>query len=125
MEKTIKDYVDITEMRERDKQIFKLRFGLNKNKEILTLDAIGGMFGVGRERVRQIEARAIAYIRSRMVEDGFSWEDASKKIKDFRICSRKELLRNGLTKNKVKHFIEEYEDIVELVKKDIRNGRKI
>ena len=42
----------------REAQILRLRFGLDHEPE-LTLEAIGQRFGVTRERIRQIEAKAI------------------------------------------------------------------
>ena len=46
----------------RDSDILCLRFGLTNNRS-LTLEEIGQRYGVSRERVRQIEARAIQQMR--------------------------------------------------------------
>ncbi|MBW3003853.1 sigma-70 family RNA polymerase sigma factor [Candidatus Woesearchaeota archaeon] len=46
----------------REKKIIELRFGLN-NKDPETLEQVGAKFGVTRERIRQIEAKAIARLR--------------------------------------------------------------
>lgn len=46
----------------REQKVLELRFGLNDNK-IFTLDEIGQMLGVTRERIRQIENKAIRKIR--------------------------------------------------------------
>ena len=53
---------------ENEKQILTLRFGLDDN-EPQTLDVIGRSFGVTRERIRQIEAKAMGKLR-KMVESG-------------------------------------------------------
>ena len=48
---------------ERDKLIIEMRFGLNGQEE-LTLNEIAQKFEVGRERIRQIEGRALRKLRS-------------------------------------------------------------
>ncbi len=48
---------------DRARDIIVSRYGLGKNTEKLTLDAIGKGYGITRERVRQIENYAIANIR--------------------------------------------------------------
>lgn len=52
--------LDILRPRERD--VLKLRFGLNDGNK-RTLEEIGQLFGVSRERVRQIETRALNKLR--------------------------------------------------------------
>ena len=47
---------------DREKEILKLRFGFNSSR-ILTLEEIGNMYGVTRERIRQIEAKALKKLR--------------------------------------------------------------
>lgn len=47
---------------EREQKVLKLRYGLTADG-VLTLDAIGEQFGVGRERIRQIEAKALRRLR--------------------------------------------------------------
>ncbi|MGM0139117.1 RNA polymerase primary sigma factor [Enterococcus sp. DIV0755b] len=58
LEKTL-DYLN-----EKERKIIDLRFGL-KDGEIKTLEEIGQMFGVTRERIRQIEAKAIRKLKKR------------------------------------------------------------
>jgi len=45
-----------------ERRVITLRFGLN-DEDILTLESIGKIFGVTRERIRQIEAKAIEKLR--------------------------------------------------------------
>lgn len=47
------------DLSDRQRQVIEGRFGVGNEKEPKTLEAIGGGFGVTRERVRQIEASAL------------------------------------------------------------------
>jgi RNA polymerase primary sigma factor len=47
----------------REELILRLRFGLNPDGEEYSLEAIGRLLGVTRERVRQLEARALETLR--------------------------------------------------------------
>jgi RNA polymerase primary sigma factor len=47
----------------REEKVLRLRFGLNGDGAELTLQKIGSKFAVVRERVRGIEARALAKLR--------------------------------------------------------------
>ncbi|MAG92771.1 MAG: RNA polymerase subunit sigma-70 [Planctomycetaceae bacterium] len=53
--------LDQLDARERD--IILCRFGLNRGSEPQTLEQVGGQFGVTKERIRQIEARALGKLR--------------------------------------------------------------
>jgi DNA-directed RNA polymerase delta subunit len=48
---------------ERSRDVMIKRYGLGKDSEPMTLDAIGKTYGITRERVRQIENHALAVIR--------------------------------------------------------------
>ena len=52
----------LSQLNEREQQILKLRFGL-EGSEPLTLAEIGRLINVSRERVRQLEAKAIMKLR--------------------------------------------------------------
>jgi RNA polymerase primary sigma factor len=54
----------------RDQQVLALRFGLRGSRPH-TLEEVGSQLGVTRERVRQIEARALARIRCSQSMDSF------------------------------------------------------
>ena len=60
LEETIKEV--LATLTPREQKVLELRFGLNDNK-IFTLDEIGQMLGVTRERIRQIENKAIRKIK--------------------------------------------------------------
>jgi RNA polymerase primary sigma factor len=49
-------------LKEREARILRLYFGL-EGKEPMTLEEIGGMMGITRERVRQIKEKALARLR--------------------------------------------------------------
>jgi RNA polymerase primary sigma factor len=53
---------------ERQKKIIILRFGLN-DQEPQTLDAIGNIFGISSERIRQIEVKAMEKLRRFIIPD--------------------------------------------------------
>ena len=53
-------------LREKEKDVLRRRFGLN-NEEPATLEEIGKHYNVTRERIRQIEARAIKKLRKKNI----------------------------------------------------------
>lgn len=57
----IKSMLDQLSQKERD--VLILRFGLNNDGNKKTLDEIGSIYGVSRERIRQIENRAISKLK--------------------------------------------------------------
>ena len=54
---------------ERERQIVTSRFGLTRGQEPLTLKQVGAAMGVTKERVRQIQCRAISKLRNAAEED--------------------------------------------------------
>ena len=58
---------------EREAKVLQLRFGLEDGRS-RTLEEVGKDFGVTRERIRQIEAKALRKLRHPM---------RSKKLRDF------------------------------------------
>ncbi len=54
---------------DREREILRLRFGLDRG-EPRTLDEVGAHFSLTRERIRQIEARAMSKLRHPSVCDG-------------------------------------------------------
>lgn len=52
----------LIKLEERERQVIILRFGLN-NGDPLTLKDVGQIFGITRERIRRIEAKALRKLR--------------------------------------------------------------
>jgi len=71
----LRDQIDkvLSELTEREKRIITLRFGL-ENDRSMTLEEVGKEFNVTRERIRQIEAKALRKLRH---------PSRSRKLKDF------------------------------------------
>ena len=63
----------LSTLTDREKKVLKLRFGLEDGKA-RTLEEVGKSFNVTRERIRQIEAKALRKLRH---------PSRSKKLKDF------------------------------------------
>lgn len=53
----------LDQLEDRERNIIVSRFGLKQGSEPLTLEQVGGQFGVTKERIRQIESRALGKLR--------------------------------------------------------------
>ena len=69
---TLQDTVDdaLSQLTEREMKIIKLRFGLT-DKGPLTLEETGKLLGITRERVRQIQGKAIGKLRNQDILSAF------------------------------------------------------
>jgi len=54
---------------ERERQIIQHRYGLDRNQNPMTLKEVGRVMGVTKERIRQLEARAMAKLRNAVGEE--------------------------------------------------------
>jgi len=71
----LKDHIDevLETLNDRERKVLELRFGLEDGKT-RTLEEVGKEFGVTRERIRQIEAKALRKLRH---------PTRSKRLKDY------------------------------------------
>jgi RNA polymerase primary sigma factor len=63
----------LLELTDREEKVLRLRFGLEDGKT-RTLEEVGKQFNVTRERIRQIEAKALRKLRH---------PSRSKKLKEY------------------------------------------
>jgi RNA polymerase primary sigma factor len=71
LKEQLEDVLDT--LTQREERVLRLRFGLEDGRA-RTLEEVGQVFGVTRERIRQIEAKALRKLRH---------PSRSKKLKDF------------------------------------------
>lgn len=62
---------------DREQQIIIRRFGLDHSEEPLTLQQVGSLMGVTKERVRQIEARALSKLKMAAEQEKIDVPEAS------------------------------------------------
>ena len=60
---------------EREAKILRLRFGFEDDGVCYTLNEIAEMFGLTRERIRQLEAKALRKLRCRFAKNHIKSED--------------------------------------------------
>ena len=72
----IKRYVrtKLSVLNDRERKIVVLRFGL-ENDEPMTLERIGRVFGVTRERIRQIQVEALGKLRGSVEGEGVGFQE--------------------------------------------------
>ena len=58
----------LSRLKERERQVIELRFGLIGDHP-KTLDEIGKQFGVTRERIRQLESKALKKLKNKACKE--------------------------------------------------------
>lgn len=86
---------------ERAREIILARYGLGKNNEKMTLEAIGNLYGITRERVRQIENHSFNVIRKSDVysEQSFSFVELENVINSLGGVIAEDQLLAKITEN--------------------------
>ena len=85
---SVRNLLEHSKLKTREKQVLMLRFGI-EDGTIHTLEDIGSTYGITRERIRQIEAKALAKLRLfKETENLVVYMDkpdkALKRLKEFR-----------------------------------------
>src|SRR4051812_20095709 len=86
---------------ERAREVIESRYGLGKEAESQTLEAIGQEYGITRERVRQIENYALTTIRRSNVFEEMEpiFNEIKKAIDDMGSIVTEEELLNAFAKD--------------------------
>jgi RNA polymerase nonessential primary-like sigma factor len=61
----------LSQLNDKQRQVVEARFGIN-GKDAATLEEVGDMIGVTRERVRQIQVEALKRLRKILEREGMS-----------------------------------------------------
>lgn len=89
--------VVLSQLKEREEQVLRMRFGIGTD-ERNSLEEIGAMLGVTRERIRQIEASALKKLRLPHLSQqlrGFIDPDAYSAVRQAGASSAKRINRSG------------------------------
>lgn len=78
-----------TRLNDREHKVITQRFGLSVNGKPRALEEVGREFGVTRERIRQVEAKALKKIKRYMTE--FNGEETNMIIRALEIQAQEEL----------------------------------
>ena len=83
LKEQISSLLSISDLTDREKYILKMRFGFNEDNKIYTLEELKQVLHLTRERIRQIESKALRkvkiYARRLQLEDYLDDPDAYKK----------------------------------------------
>lgn len=106
----------LTGLNPRQEEVIIGRFGLKKSQEPQTLAAIGERYGITRERVRQIEASSLVYLRNKIKSEPAALEIINRAQKTLKsaggVLKKEDLLKElqisteGLNENYLALLIE-------------------
>ncbi|MBN1852218.1 MAG: sigma-70 family RNA polymerase sigma factor [Pirellulales bacterium] len=68
----------LKQLDDRERQIIRYRYGLDSDREPMTLKEVGSAMGVSKERIRQLATRAIAKLRQAAVEKGLNMPEGCR-----------------------------------------------
>lgn len=106
----------------REQFIIKMRYGINDYSIPLTLEEVGTFFNITRERIRQIEAKALRKLRRAAIINKLNYADVYNG--KFKAKSNNRLF-NVLSINDIEYFIDFLKDRYEGNKKDIVRDDKL
>lgn len=88
---------------DRSRAVIESRYGLGKNAERMTLEAIGKHYGITRERVRQVENHSIAVIRKskQYVEEKTAFDEMEQLIHSLGGIVVEQDLLDHISKDKI------------------------
>ncbi|MEX0933622.1 MAG: sigma factor-like helix-turn-helix DNA-binding protein [Candidatus Paceibacterota bacterium] len=93
---------------ERAREIIVSRYGLGQNNERMTLEAIGNLYGITRERVRQIENHSLNTMRKSAVydENTLTFDELEAIINSLGgVVSEEDFLRHVTDNERIKNHV--------------------
>lgn len=90
----------LSQLKDREREVIEYRYGLTMEGE-MSLEKIGSIYGVTRERIRQIEAKALRKLKNTMIQSNRESHDSTARISNQIQDPIKEKLQNN-TVNKRK-----------------------
>jgi DNA-binding CsgD family transcriptional regulator len=72
--------IALNDLPDREKEIIRMRFGLG-GIDVVSLDAIGRIFNISRERVRQLELKAFKKLKDILAKYSFITPQEAKNLK--------------------------------------------
>jgi len=92
--------VALTLLSDREQEILRMRYGLNDANREYTLQECGEKFQVTRERIRQIEERALIKLRARTILINFTISPNIKVVL-FALCAATKKAQNAQASKKI------------------------
>lgn len=105
LKQNVKKLIENTNLSEQEELVIKLRFGIDQpTEQALSLETISKEFGVTRERIRQIEVRALKKLkRSRQINGLEIYMDNPEKALENLKASRQGLITQNYQTSIIEH----------------------